>query len=830
VLVSLQTFQHAFTNPLVLSALGAVAGYFLKAASDVWTSEAKRRQDFATHVIGQIESIAPTYYLMAYHAYFLSYSLNQYLETKRELQLVPVGEGFSPYDDLKGTAEATAKQALFYAGKLYRVISDSFWVKGGRYFLPDRWANKAIEDLHNGLMSVLVFDPQIMLRYIKADTELRDFQDALTRPRKDLREAYDNYREWLLREERQVVQTVAYAQAYRNLFEQQMDRLYKDYYKKGFRWRIPSDDPLRAKDVTNQTPGLFDETRKCIQVAAAEREDRQTMRSRFLVAAIGSDADTLTGEAAFNLAWNFYRNQQYEQAIISYQYALKKLPLDSPLRAATHNNLGNVYTSDRKYELAAQEYEKAIKLDDKRPVFHRDLGSMHYKNGSFKPAVMCYANAGALELEGPAKVFHYNDMGNALSCLGDDRWEEAIENYRRAIALRPLEPVLYGNLADVYQKQGKYDLAISAAKESVNLSTGEQAADYHFRLGCLYESLGQPRWNEAVRAYLEAVNCNPDIKYVSALVEACRKSGMQKAIPGDTAARMSKKAIPRKLDDCRRLADIYASLQDDTHALDEYERWIRLTWWQQILENGATLRYKMAANQILIYRMEVQSVSYVVGPGERQQEPLHLLGTTQQKLLSVNKDGSYEIELTVKAAPAPDQVMKMVMAPNGVILASSAPSATPPTLPFPDKVLRKGDTWANKLPIPGPSGESELTLIYRLADIEVMNGRICAHITVSDGGPNAGVGENTRQNAVVGQKEGIENQVEQRVNALGDTWFDFEKGALVKSHVEVRTVLTARTEGLVTLCTLMVDVELLEDKILEPGASDQPSLPQNSQT
>ena len=168
------------TNPVVLSVAGAWGGYLAKAGLDVWTSEAKRRQDLITHVIGQIEIIAPTYYLMANNAYLLSYSLNSYLEAKRELQLLPLGVRLSPNDDLKSAAERTAKDALFYAGKLYRIINDSFWVKGGRYFLPDRWANTAIEDLHNGLMALLGFNSQVLLRYIKPDTR-NAFLHAQTR-------------------------------------------------------------------------------------------------------------------------------------------------------------------------------------------------------------------------------------------------------------------------------------------------------------------------------------------------------------------------------------------------------------------------------------------------------------------------------------------------------------------------------------------------------------------------------------------------------------------------------------------------------------------------
>ena len=88
------------TNPIVITAVGALGGYLLKASSDLWTNEVKRRQEFASHFVGQIEAIAPTYYLMANYAYLLSFSLNGYLEAKRQLQLLPMGGRLSLYDDL----------------------------------------------------------------------------------------------------------------------------------------------------------------------------------------------------------------------------------------------------------------------------------------------------------------------------------------------------------------------------------------------------------------------------------------------------------------------------------------------------------------------------------------------------------------------------------------------------------------------------------------------------------------------------------------------------------------------------------------------------------
>jgi hypothetical protein len=102
------------------------------------------------------------------------------------------------------------------------------------------------------------------------------------------------------------------------------------------------------------------------------------------------------------------------------------------------------------------------------------------------------------------------------------------------------------------------------------------------------------------------------------------------------------------------------------------------------------------------------------------------------------------------------------------------------------------------------SGKNEdIDLAYKLADIEVRKNRTCAHITVSGSGLN------------VNAEEGVEQQT----SAIGDTWFDFENGLLVESHVESRVVMTGR-DAWATLSTMIVDLELIENVSPELETND----------
>jgi tetratricopeptide (TPR) repeat protein len=799
------------TNPLVVTAIGALAGYMLKASSDLWTNEVKRRQEFASHFVAQIEAIAPTYYLMANYAYLLSFSLNGYLEAKRELQLLPLGVRLSLYDDLQNVADQTAKEALFYACRLYREMNDSFWVKGGRYLMPDRWANKAIEDLHNKLVATFQFNSDVLFRYIKSDTELVDFKDALNKAKKDLREEYNAYCQWLLTQERQVIQAAVQAQAYANLFGQQMDRLYKDYYHKETVWGVAAKDAAVSPETLNKTADLFEETRKCITRAAQDRRDRETKRSEFFVSEIEPDDDSLIGEAAFNLGWNLYTQEKFELATIAYQQALQKLGPEASLKAAVHNNLGNVYTSQKKYQEAAVEYQAAITLKPGRSMFHKNLGLMYYQSGAYDSAVRCLLQSVELEPEDQDKQYLYNDLGNALLRLNDDRRKDAIQYYRRAIALNPFEPVYHDNLAAAYEREEEYDLAIEVCETSVKLATGAPAAPYYSRMGRLYGLLNPPNWDGAIEAYTNAAKSDPKLTYVGAMVEAYKKAGRLRDLPGNQAADAGKKATPAKISEIRLKAELYQALGEEETAAGIYEDWIRHSQWNKLLELGVRLEYKMAVNQVDRYTMAIRTDSTVVQLGGRQQEnQINFTGKYEQKALAVNPDGTYEIAFSMEGEPdPPHKEMSAVMSKNGTILQTTPPGLPPFVVPFPDKELHRGETWRESLPLPVSIGEEgELQLVHKLADIGVRKGRICAYIVDSC------------------FSETKTETGKQQITAAGEKWFDFANGVLVESHVESRVVVNDSDDSVV-LTTTKIDVELAEDKD-EKAAAGKSSEPQQT--
>lgn len=607
----------------VTGALGGLCGALLKARADVYTSEAKRRQDMVTHFIQQIEELAPSYYLMSNHASLLSWQLNSYLAMKQELQMTLQAPGDSPYKYLAENADITAKEALFEAGKLYRVITDRFWNQGGAYLVPDLWANEALDGLHNQIMAVLIFDSGVLLKYIDSKTERQEFLDKLDLAEKgdehyaDLREQYVRYKDWVLKQDKELKCLAANALAYSDLFSLEMKRLYKDV------WGKTADDPLKAPEVTGLSTALPAGTKKLIQ-SAAEENDRLEKRQ---ADAQNTDANVAMSDAFLSVGWSYYDAGQFNRAIEEYLTAIAK----NPGSAVAHNHLGNAYTGNRDYKNAAEAYTKASELDPSNPIFAHNHGRMLSRSEQYEAATVLFDRAIKLGMapdraNDQRQALRYNDLGLAFDAL--QRRDDAIGAYGKAIVLQPLVPVLYENLAQSYE--GKYDgapqeradaealeAAMGAYSMAASLNVGDDVArcernvaaihrkvkrwtsaadtyrkalehcvgdeakiETHYQMGEMYRE--QADWSRAAHEYEQALELggNKNSLFAWRLMDALQQSG--NPIPADLARKSiaaclaAIQAEPAEVPHHQRLANVYYSCDDYHGFLDEWDKIVRL--------------------------------------------------------------------------------------------------------------------------------------------------------------------------------------------------------------------------------------------------------------
>jgi tetratricopeptide (TPR) repeat protein len=87
----------------------------------------------------------------------------------------------------------------------------------------------------------------------------------------------------------------------------------------------------------------------------------------------------------------------------------------------------------------------------------------------------------------PGSSIAHGSLGHAYQDLG--RLEEAVEEYKRAIAINQDDYKAHYNLGTVYDQQGRLDLSIGSYQRSILANPAY--ANAHFNIGIIYQKLGQ---------------------------------------------------------------------------------------------------------------------------------------------------------------------------------------------------------------------------------------------------------------------------------------------------------------------------------------------------
>jgi superkiller protein 3 len=90
--------------------------------------------------------------------------------------------------------------------------------------------------------------------------------------------------------------------------------------------------------------------------------------------------------------------------------------------------------------------------------------------------------------------------------LREEKWPQAEEAFRQAVAVYPESAVAQSKLGVALARQGQLEEAISAFRQAVQLNPHYAAA--YSNLGNVYREQG--RVEEALRAYQQAVEADPD--------------------------------------------------------------------------------------------------------------------------------------------------------------------------------------------------------------------------------------------------------------------------------------------------------------------------------
>lgn len=152
-------------------------------------------------------------------------------------------------------------------------------------------------------------------------------------------------------------------------------------------------------------------------------------------------------------------------------------------------------------------FSKTAEQSPHSPTIQMNLGYIYFLHGRVDEAIEYYRRSLALDADRPLT---HNNMGNALSQKG--QYDEALAHLRRAIELKPDYHGAWLNLGLVFSYRKEWDRAIECYSKAVEIEPKFNEA--WTAMGLAYWNKGQPQ--PAVSAYRKAIALKPE--YVEARI------------------------------------------------------------------------------------------------------------------------------------------------------------------------------------------------------------------------------------------------------------------------------------------------------------------------
>ena len=195
----------------------------------------------------------------------------------------------------------------------------------------------------------------------------------------------------------------------------------------------------------------------------------------------------------------FPKNKRAQQGLAALDKHKQPNATQSPPQEAI-NQLINLYNQGQ----FAATVEQAQALTRHYPnalVIWNILGGAAAKTGQIDQAINAFKRAIAIKPD--YATAHYN-MGSVL--IDQGKPEEAIEAYKKALSLKPDYAEAYNNMGSVLIDQGKPEEAIEVYKKAFSLKPDYATA--HYNMGSVLRDQGKPE--EAIEAYKKALSLKPD--------------------------------------------------------------------------------------------------------------------------------------------------------------------------------------------------------------------------------------------------------------------------------------------------------------------------------
>ena len=197
------------------------------------------------------------------------------------------------------------------------------------------------------------------------------------------------------------------------------------------------------------------------------------------------------------LKGRYFWNKRTADGLKKASYYFNRAIEGDPNYSLPYTGLADIHQLSDHPQLAREEVQKALDLDDQLPEAHNSLARLLYLfNRDWEGADREFKRA--LELDhNYAPAHHWYSMYLAV----EGRKEQALAEAQKASELDPLSPVVGANLAKILQEAGQNDKAIEQAKKTLDLEP--DSAVTHAVLGVVYQD--KRMYAEAITEYKRAL-------------------------------------------------------------------------------------------------------------------------------------------------------------------------------------------------------------------------------------------------------------------------------------------------------------------------------------
>ena len=173
---------------------------------------------------------------------------------------------------------------------------------------------------------------------------------------------------------------------------------------------------------------------------------------------------------------------------------------DIGFTAMQYYNIGIQKHTEKKYEEAIENYNRAIDLSPKYSWAYNNRGLAYYDLGNANKAISDYNKAIAFDSQ---NSFAYYNRGLVYYNLGN--LDQAILDYSKAIEIDPKHCWAYNNRGIVYAQQGNFDKAILDCNKAIEIDPN--FANAHIIKGITYAMQGD--LNKAIKNFNRAIRIDP---------------------------------------------------------------------------------------------------------------------------------------------------------------------------------------------------------------------------------------------------------------------------------------------------------------------------------